>query len=100
MTIIQFKPKEKYFASFLQDLKSGDSPCYIMGRDEEVFQIWLNENMDELNDFQSDALKWLDDRRHMLQDFSQEQGHTIAVTGFIEKEPNDGVLMNFKPSLD
>tara|TARA_B100001093_G_C26350963_1_gene810241 strand:+ start:374 stop:484 length:111 start_codon:yes stop_codon:yes gene_type:complete len=36
----------------------------------------------------------------MLQEFSKEQGHAIAVTGFIEKEPTDGVMMNFKPSLD
>ena len=100
MTIIRFKPKEKYFECFLQDLKSGDSPCYVIRRDEEIVQIWLNENIDELTDFQSDALTWLDDRRYMLQEFSKEQGHTIAVTGFIEKEPTDGVMMNFKPSLD
>ena len=35
--------------------------------------------------FQSDALTWLDDRRYMLQEFSKEQGHTIAATGFIEQ---------------
>ena len=100
MTNIKFKPKEKYFERFLQDLKSGDSPCYVIRRDEELVQIWLNENIDELTDFQSDALTWLAYRRYMLQEFSKEKGPTIAVTGFIEKEPTDGVMINFKPSLD
>ena len=100
MTIIKFKPKTQHYETFLRELKSGDSPCYIISRDEEIFQIWLNDSIDQLVNFQPDALTWLDEHRYMLQEFSQEEGHTIAMTGFVEKEPNDGLMKNFKPSVE
>ena len=84
----------------MRELKSGDSLCYIISRDEEIFQIWLNDSIDQLIDFQPDALTWLDEHRYMRQEFSQEEGHTIARTGFVEKEPIDGLMKNFKPNVE
>ena len=75
---------------FLRELKSGDSPCYIIFIDEEIFQIWLNDSIDQRVDFQPDAFNWLDEHRFMLREFSQEEGHTIAITGFVEKNLTTG----------
>ena len=100
MTIINLSRKHSTMGLFLRKLKSGDSPCYIISRDEEIFQIWLNDSIDQLVNFQPDALTWLDEHRYMLHEFSQEEGHTIAMTGFVEKEPNDGLMKNFKPSVE
>ena len=84
----------------MRELKSGERPCFIISRDEEIFQIWLNDKIDQLVDFQPVALTWLDEYRYMLQEFSHEEGHTKAMMGFVEKEPNDGLMKNFKPSVE
>ena len=88
MTIVRYKPKPEHYDLFLSDLISASGRShYIASRDDEVLHVWVSKSIDRLTDEQPGALSWLDEHRHMLQEYSEEEGHTRVITGFVEKEP-------------
>ena len=87
MTMVYYKPKPKYFDSYVKALKKISPNSYILTRDEEVIEIWIMDSIEELADAQPEGLEWLDDHRHMLQEYSAAEGHTRPYTAFIEQEP-------------
>ena len=64
-------------------------------RDDEVFQIWVNAAIEDLADFQNAGLTFLDEHRHMLQEYSADS-HSIPITAIIEQEPISGGIKSFK----
>ena len=87
MTMVYFKPKPEYFYEFVDSLKNSASNSYVLTRDGEVMEVWLKDSVDALAEQQPSALDWLDRHRHMLQEYSKEEGHTRPFTAFVEQEP-------------
>ena len=87
MTMVYFKPTPEYFDQFITALRRGAPNSYVLTRDEEVMEVWLRDSIDELAEQQPSALSWLDRHRHMLKEYSEEEGHTRPFTAFVEQEP-------------
>ena len=87
MTMVYFKPKPEHFDEFVASLKKSAPDSYVLTRDEEVMEVWLKDSVDELAEQQPSALDWLDQHRYMLQEYSNEEGHTSPFTAFVEQEP-------------
>jgi hypothetical protein len=88
MTMVYFKPKPEYFEQYVEALKKSSPESYILTRDDEVIEIWLQPSVEKLAEQQSEALDWLDDHRYMLEEYSPEEGHTRPYTAFGEQEPS------------
>lgn len=97
LSMIKFKPKPEYFDQYLSALKKAlkGHEHYILTRDEEIFQIWVSEGIDDLASFQDAGLTFLDYHRYMLQEYSKDS-HSIPTTAFIEQEPASGGLKSFE----
>ena len=91
LSMIRFKPKPEYFDEYLTALKDAlrGHEHYLLTRDEEIFQIWVTDGIDDLADFQDAGLSFLDEHRHMLKEYS-EGSHSIPITAFVEQEPTSG----------
>ena len=87
MTMVYFKPKPEYFDEFVDALKNSASNSYVLTRDGEVIEVWLKDSVDALAEQQPSALDWLDRHRYMLQEYSNDEGHTRPFTAFVEQEP-------------
>ena len=81
---IVYKPKPEYFDQILDDLLNDGTNCYVVVRDDEIFQFWIEDGIEEISEAQPEAFNWLDERRHMLQKY-EGNGHTKSWTGFIYK---------------
>ena len=88
MTMVYYKPKPEYFYLYVEALKKISPDSYILTRDEEVIEIWIMDSIEDLTEAQPEGLDWLDEHRHMLQEYSRAEGHTRPYTAFIEQEPN------------
>ena len=84
---IQYKAKPEFFDKFLDKVFNDGTHCYVVMRDE-IYQCWITDSIDTILEAQPDALDWLDERRHMLQEFSDRHGHTKSWTGLVYKDPN------------
>ena len=87
MTMVYFKPKPEYFDQFVAALKKSAPNSYVLTRDKEVMEVWLQDSIDALAEQQPAALSWLDRHRHMLKEYSKGEGHTRPFTAFVEREP-------------
>jgi hypothetical protein len=96
LSMIRFKPKPEYFDEYLTALKDAlrGHEHYLLTRDEEIFQIWVTDGIDDLADFQDAGLSFLDEHRHMLKEYS-EGSHSIPITAFVEQEPTSGGIKSF-----
>ena len=88
LTVIYFKPKPEHFDEYVEALKKISPDSYICSRDEEIIQVFVNNSIEALTDTQPEDLEWLDQHRHMLQEYSAEEGHSRPYTAFIEHEPS------------
>ena len=86
---IQYKPKPEFFHKFLDDLLNDGTHSYVVVKEDEIYQFWITGSIDAISEAQPDALDWLDERRHMLQEYSDGHGHTKAWTGLVYKDPNE-----------
>ena len=43
MTMVYFKPKPEYFDQFVDALKEGAPNSYVLTRDDEVMEVWLQD---------------------------------------------------------
>ena len=92
LSVIRYKPKPELYSKFLDALlaESGDATSFIVGKDEEIWEFWINSSIEEVSDAQPESLTWLDNHRHMLEEISKE-GHTESWTGLFFAEPKKEV---------
>ena len=83
VSIIRFKPKPECFDEFLTNIKerSDQEPMrYIMTTPDEVVAILFRAE-EELAESVASGVDWLDTQRHLLLQYSEEDKHTIPLTG-------------------
>ena len=58
LSMIRFKPKPNYFDDWVTALKNAlkGHEHYVLTRDDEVFQIWVTDAIEDLADFQHAGL--------------------------------------------
>ena len=79
-----FKPKPECFSEFVEALKEHSRDRYparyIMTREDEVVSVTIRD-ADKLEKSAKDGVNWLDQQRHLLQEFNDMDKHTIFMTG-------------------
>lgn len=94
-TTIRMRPKPQFMNDFLDGHKKicdaaiqrGSTVqyfSYVVG-DEIVF-VSIKATIEDATENIPAGLTWLDEHRHMLELYSDEQGHTISETGYICQE--------------
>jgi hypothetical protein len=88
VSIIRFKPKPECFDVFLNNIKERNReralakpPAhYLLTTPDEVIAIIFRQES-EFSDSSAKGVNWLDTQRHLLIQYSKEDGHTIPLTG-------------------
>ena len=88
VSIIRFKPKPECFDVFLNNIKERNReralakpPAhYLLTTPDEVIAIIFRLES-EFSDSSAKGVNWLDTQRHLLIQYSKEDGHTIPLTG-------------------
>ena len=85
LTIVRFKPKPECHDEFLAALKiQATNANHIEHRivrcDDELIAIAVRE-ADKLAESAKQGVAWLDDHRHLLQEWNDVDRHTLAKTG-------------------
>ena len=85
LTIVRFKPKPEYREEFIEALKvQGRSVSHvehhIMQYDDEVVAVAIRD-ADKLEESAKQGVGWLDQQRHLLQEYNNVDRHTIFMTG-------------------
>ena len=94
-TTIRMRPKPQFMNDFLDghkkicDAATQRGPTvqyfsYVVG-DEIVF-VSIKVTIEDATENIPAGLTWLDEHRHMLELYSDEQGHTNSETGYIRQE--------------
>ena len=95
MSIIRFKPKPENYDEFIdvQTYRNAkkreefpDQKRWLFQFGDEVVYVKISPSIETLVDQQPESLSSLDDVRHMLEPYSDEDGHTIAMSGVIMDE--------------
>tara|TARA_A100001011_G_C13829906_1_gene642529 strand:- start:138 stop:434 length:297 start_codon:yes stop_codon:yes gene_type:complete len=95
MSIIRFKPKPENYDEFIdvqiyRNAKKReefpDQKRWLFQFGDEVVYVKISPSIETLVDQQPESLSSLDDVRHMLEPYSDEDGHTIAMSGVIMDE--------------
>ena len=85
LTIVRFKPKPGCHNEFIEALKkqgssSGHVDHHIMQSDDEVVAVAIRDT-DKLEESAKQGIGWLDQQRHLLQEYNEVDRHTIFMTG-------------------
>ena len=86
LSIVRFKPKPKHFDEFIEAIKernNGDTAMTefkLMKTATEVVVIGVRDPSVFDESVQS-GVEWLDQHRHMLQEYDPINRHTIPITG-------------------
>lgn len=86
LSVIRFKPKPEHFEAFIAALKKrnhGDSAMTefkLMKTNNEVVAIGVRDPSVFDESVQS-GVEWLDQHRHMLQEYDPVNRHTLPLTG-------------------
>ena len=88
ISVIRFKPKPECFDEFLANIKERSrgralaSPPthFLMTTDEEIVAIAIRSES-ELAESAARGVDWLDTQRHLLVEYSEQDRHTIPLTG-------------------
>ena len=77
LSFIRYKPKPELYSDFLDALlkERGDATSFIVGKDAEIWEFWINSSFEEVAEVRPESLTWLVEHRHMLEEISKE-GHT------------------------
>ena len=95
MSIIRFKPKPENYDEFIdvQTYRNAkkreefpDQKRWLFQFGDEVVYVKISPSIETLVDQQPESLSSLYDVRHMLEPYSDEDGHTIAMSGVIMDE--------------
>ena len=95
MSIIRFKPKPENYDEFIdvQTYRNAkkreefpDQKRWLFQFGDEVVYVKISPSIETLVDQQPESLSSLGDVRHMLEPYSDEDGHTIAMSGVIMDE--------------
>ena len=62
LRFIRYQPKPELYSEFLDALlkESGDATSFIVGKDEEIWEFWINSSIEEVSEAQPESLTWLD----------------------------------------
>ena len=94
-TTIRFRPIPQHFDHVVETLTkrvdfwtrhSATEKVYLIQDEDEVIFTAILAQMETLIEYQDEALNFLDTIRPFLQKYSDEDGHTIARTGFVLRE--------------
>ena len=94
-SIIRYKPKEDQYEAFLEARRVRSEALiehpnrvteYTLLAGDEVVSVVIYNDVDYVFKMQDDALEWLDQHRHMLEEYSSADRHTIAITGLVDSE--------------
>ena len=88
VSIIRFKPKPECFEEFLNNIKERNREralakpptYYLLTTPDEVIAIIFRRES-ELSDGSAKGVNWLDTQSHLLIEYSEEDGHTVPLTG-------------------
>ena len=88
LSIIRFKPKPENFQEFLQNLRQNSSQGrtaippthYLMAHGDEIYAVAIRD-ADALQESSAEGVNWLDNQRHLLQEYNEVDRHTLPVTG-------------------
>lgn len=88
ISVIRFRPKPECFDEFLSNIKErsreralANPPThFLMTTDEEVVAIVIRSES-ELAESSTRGVDWLDTQRHLLVEYSEQDRHTIPLTG-------------------
>ncbi len=85
LTIVRFKPKPECYEEFITALKqqgasAGHVEHYITCCDDEVIAVAIRD-ADKLEQSAKQGVSWLDQQRHLLQEYNDIDRHTMATTG-------------------
>lgn len=88
ISVIRFKPRPECFGEFLENIKErsreralANPPThFLMTTYEEVVAIVIR-NESELAESSTRGVDWLDTQRHLLVEYSEQDRHTIPLTG-------------------
>ena len=86
---IVYKPRLEFFDQFLDGLGRDIRHSFVVVRDDEIFLFCMTKSIEIISDAQPKALTWLDDRRNMLQEYTDGHGHTMSSNGFVRKTPDN-----------
>ena len=87
-SIIRFKPKPECFEEFLNNIKernrdralTNPPTHYLLTTPNEVIAIIFRQE-GEFSESSAKGVNWLDTQRHLLIEYSKQDGHTIPLTG-------------------
>ena len=84
LSIIRFKPKSECFDEFVTNLTSFNESkhrvFHLMRSGDELHAIVIRD-ASILEQDASDGVKWLDDQRHLLHEYDEDNKHTIPLSG-------------------
>jgi|TARA_B100000768_G_C10941800_1_gene234016 hypothetical protein len=88
LSIIRFKPKPECFDEFLASMKAyakdratSNPPTHLlMTTKDEVIGVVIRGD-DAINESMKTGVNWLDQQRHLLQEYNEVDRHTMPVTG-------------------
>ena len=84
LSIIRFKPKSECFDEFVMNLTSFNEKkhriFHLMRSGDELHAIVIRD-ASILEQDASDGVKWLDNQRHLLQEYDVDNKHTIPLSG-------------------
>ena len=88
VSTIRFKPKPECFDVFLNNIKERNRERalakppthYLLTTPDEVIAVIFRPES-EFSDNSAKGVNWLDTQRHLLIEYSKEDGHTIPLTG-------------------
>ena len=83
VSIIRFKPKPECFDEFLNNIKERSEEevmRYVVTTPDEVVAIAFRAEEELVEDI-ARGVEWLDTQRHLLLQYSEEDKHTIPLTG-------------------
>ena len=92
LSIIRFKPKPECFEEFLENLQAysreaatADPPTHFLMLDGGEIYTSVVRDAEVLQESVSKGVEWLDDQRHLLQEYNKVDRHTPRVSGdFVE----------------
>ena len=85
LTIVKFKPKPECYDEFIEALKEQGRSAYhiehyIMECADEVVAVSIRD-AEQLEESAKQGIFWLDQQRHLLEEYNKEDRHTIFMTG-------------------
>ena len=95
MSVIRFKPKPENYEEFINIQTSRNAKKrqefpnqkrWLFQFGDEVIYVKISPSIETLVDQQPESLSSLDDVRHMLEPYSEDDGHTLAMSGVIIDE--------------